>query len=110
MKHIFDEILGSKGKVRILLALIEKGESYLSQIARDTKLSNSVTLAHLKTFCKKGIVKCKKFGRMKFYSINTKNENVNRFIVTFMELNEVLEDIQIRESGKIDENPHFEKE
>ncbi len=63
-----EEILGSRGKIRILRILAEFGEMYLSEIARKANLNVTTTLKHLELLKKAGIVREKRFGRIRIYS------------------------------------------
>jgi len=68
-----EEILGSKGKVKILKVIYSFGETNITHIVRETKLNHKTVSNHLKYLVDKGIVNERVIGRIKMYSINFSN-------------------------------------
>ena len=62
-----EEIFSSKGRVKVLKALAERGEMNISDITRRTSLNHTTTSAHLKRLCELGIVEEKRFGRIRIF-------------------------------------------
>ncbi|RLF23473.1 MAG: ArsR family transcriptional regulator [Thermoprotei archaeon] len=62
-----EEVLSSKGRIRILRILAEKGELNISEIARRAELNHSATLAHLESLKRAGLVEEKNFGRIRIF-------------------------------------------
>lgn len=62
-----EEVLGSKGRVRILKVLSEIGELYLSEIARKAGLNVATALKHLDSLKEAGLVREKRFGRIRIF-------------------------------------------
>ncbi|MFX0162631.1 MAG: winged helix-turn-helix domain-containing protein [Candidatus Hodarchaeota archaeon] len=62
-----EEVLSSKGRVKILRLLAEEGELNISEIINRTRLNHTITLKHLDQLAKAGIVQEKKFGRIRIY-------------------------------------------
>jgi predicted transcriptional regulator len=68
-----DEILSSKGRVRILVLLSNAIELNISEIARRAGLNYATTDKHLKGLEDAGIIQQKKFGRIRIYKYNDLN-------------------------------------
>lgn len=64
------EILGSRGRIKILKTLHEQGEINITRIVKMTNLNHKSVEKHLKYLVGKGIVHEKRVGRIKLYSIN----------------------------------------
>ena len=62
-----DEVFSSKGRTRILMILVENEELNISAIAEKARLNYTSTYAHLNALEASGIVRCKRFGRIKVY-------------------------------------------
>ncbi|MET1101231.1 MAG: winged helix-turn-helix domain-containing protein [Pyrodictiaceae archaeon] len=66
-------ILGSKGKLKILLFLSRVIESNITRITRETGLHHSSVSRHLRELVEMGIVEERVIGRAKIYSLNYSN-------------------------------------
>jgi DNA-binding transcriptional ArsR family regulator len=62
-----EDIFSSKGRVKVLKSLAERGEMNISDITRKTNLNHTTTSAHLRRLCDLGIVEEKKFGRIRIF-------------------------------------------
>jgi DNA-binding transcriptional ArsR family regulator len=62
-----EEIFSSKGRVKVLKALADKGEMNISEITRRTSLNHTTTAVHLKRLCDLGIIEEKRFGRIRIF-------------------------------------------
>jgi predicted transcriptional regulator len=62
-----EEIFSSKGRVKVLKTLAERGEMNISDITRRTCLNHATTSMHLKKLCELGIVEEKRFGRIRIF-------------------------------------------
>jgi DNA-binding transcriptional ArsR family regulator len=62
-----EEIFSSKGRVKVLKSLAERGEMNISDITRRTSLNHATTSMHLKRLCELGIVEEKRFGRIRIF-------------------------------------------
>jgi DNA-binding transcriptional ArsR family regulator len=62
-----EDIFSSKGRVKVLKSLAERGEMNISDITRKTNLNHTTTAAHLRRLCDLGIVEEKKFGRIRIF-------------------------------------------
>ena len=62
-----EEIFSSKGRVKVLKALADKGEMNISEITRRTSLNHTTTAGHLKMLCDLGIIEEKRFGRIRIF-------------------------------------------
>lgn len=74
-----EEIFSSKGRVKILKVLSERGELNISAIAKKAGLNHSTTNTHLKKLCELGIVEEKKFGRIRIFRL--KKEDPKGFAI-----------------------------
>ncbi len=62
-----EEIFSSKGRVKVLKALSDKGEMNITEITRRTNLNHATTSEHLSSLCVLGIVEEKRFGRIRIF-------------------------------------------
>jgi len=62
-----EEIFSSKGRVKVLKTLAERGEMNISDITRRTCLNHTTTSMHLRKLCELGIVEEKRFGRIRIF-------------------------------------------
>ncbi|MHA1344885.1 MAG: winged helix-turn-helix domain-containing protein [Candidatus Heimdallarchaeaceae archaeon] len=69
-----EDVLSSRGRVRILKLLAELDELNISAISRNINLNHSAVKEHLKFLCKAGLIREKKFGRILIYQYD--NENI----------------------------------
>ncbi|KPV63307.1 MAG: Bacterial regulatory protein, arsR family [Candidatus Bathyarchaeota archaeon BA1] len=78
-----EDVFSSKGRVRILRILAEIGELNISEIARRAGLNYATTNRHLQELEVFGLVRHKKFGRIRIFRFNQEHpraEIVKRFI------------------------------
>ncbi len=68
-----EDILSSKGRVKILRILAEIGELNISEIARRAGLNYATTHSHLQVLESSGLVGHKKFGRIQIFYFNDKD-------------------------------------
>ncbi|MFB0567452.1 MAG: ArsR/SmtB family transcription factor [Candidatus Bathyarchaeia archaeon] len=80
-----EDVLSSKGRVRILRILADIGELNISEIARRAGLNYATTNQHLKVLEDHQLVKHKKFGRIRIFRYNEENPRA-RMIKRLMEL------------------------
>ncbi len=62
-----EDIFSSKGRVKVLKVLAERGEMNISEITRRSNLNHTTTAAHLRRLCDLGIVEEKNFGRIRIF-------------------------------------------
>lgn len=62
-----EDVFSSKGRVRILRILVEISELNISEIARRAGLNYATTNRHLKVLENVGLVRQRKFGRIRMY-------------------------------------------
>jgi DNA-binding transcriptional ArsR family regulator len=72
-KHLIEDILGSKAKVKILKTLARNEELTISLIINKTKLNHSNVMKHLNYLKSVGLIQEKKFGRIKIFRYRTEN-------------------------------------
>jgi len=80
-----EDVLSSKGRVRILRILADIGELNISEIARRARLNYATTNQHLKVLEDHQLVKHKRFGRIRIFRYNEENPRA-RMIRQLMEL------------------------
>jgi len=62
-----EDVLSSRGRVKILKLLAKCNELNISAIARRTNLNHTLVKEHLKFLAKVGLIKEKRFGRILIY-------------------------------------------
>jgi len=68
-----EEILSSKGRIRIINMLLKNEELNVSEIVRLTRLNHNSVVQHLDLLKRAGLVHEKDFGRIRIYSIRNEN-------------------------------------
>ena len=66
-KIAIEDLLSSRGRVKILKELAASNELLISQLCRNVNLNHSSTASHLKVLVKSGLIEEKKLGRIKIY-------------------------------------------
>lgn len=64
-----EDVFSSKGRVRILRILVEVSELNISEIARRAGLNYATTDRHLKILEESGLVRQRRFGRIRMYRL-----------------------------------------
>ena len=72
-KVALEDVLSSKGRVRILKLLAELGELNVSAISRNINLNHSAVKEHLKFLTEAGLIREKRFGRILIYQFRDNN-------------------------------------
>ena len=62
-----EDVLNSRGRMKIIRILAEQGELNISKIAELAELNHSTTISHLGALEKAELVERKEFGRIKIY-------------------------------------------
>lgn len=62
-----EDMFSSKGRVKVLKVLAERGEMNISDITRRSNLNHTTTAMHLKKLCELGVVEEKNFGRIRIF-------------------------------------------
>ncbi len=73
-----EEVFSSKGRVKILRILAGIGELNISEIARRAGLNYATTNQHLLILENAGLVRHKKFGRIRIFRFNEENTRAKR--------------------------------
>lgn len=80
-----ENILSSRGRVKIIKILTKEEELNISEIAKRAGLNHSTVVQHLEYLCKVGLIQEKTFGRIRIYRLRTENTKV-RALKTFFSL------------------------
>lgn len=72
-----EEILGSKGRIRVLEVLTESGELNISEISRRTGLNYTSVERHLSKLQKLGLLKEKRYGKIRIFEAIFKSFSVS---------------------------------
>lgn len=88
VKFSVEDVLSSRGRVRILKLLADLGELNISAISRTINLNHSAVKEHLNFLVKAGLIKEKKFGRILIYQY----QNHNIFARSLKQLFKIWED------------------
>ena len=67
---LVEDVFFSKGRVRILRILVEIEEVNISEIARRAGLNYATTNKHLQALENAGLVRHKRFGRIRIFRFN----------------------------------------
>lgn len=65
-----EEILGSKGRIRVLKVLSESGELNISEVSRRTGLNYTSVERHLMKLKKMELLKEKRYGKIRIFETN----------------------------------------
>lgn len=68
-----EDLLSSRGRVKIIKIIIKYGETNITRIVRESSLNHKTVKKHLEFLVKNGLIHEKTYGRVKLYSINYKN-------------------------------------
>ena len=68
-----EDVLSSKGRVKIMQVLAKHNELNISEIARRSQLNHSTAISHLRFLEKAGLVQKKIFGRIRIYRFRLEN-------------------------------------
>ena len=68
-----EEVLGTAGRVRILLLLIDQEEMNISQIVKLSGLEHSSVQKHLRSLCEQHLVREKRYGRIRIFALEEKS-------------------------------------
>jgi DNA-binding transcriptional ArsR family regulator len=68
-----EDILSSRGMVKILKILSKYEEMNITQISKKAMLDYRTTFLHLKKLVKAGIIEEKKYDKIRIFKINKKN-------------------------------------
>lgn len=75
-----EDILSSRGRIKILKILSELEEINITQISKRAMLNYETTLSHLKKLIEMGIVIEKRFGKIRVFKINKENKFTLRIV------------------------------
>jgi DNA-binding transcriptional ArsR family regulator len=69
----FEEILGAKGRIRLLAALSTVEEINITRLAKICKIQHTSAEKNLQLLLKHGIVVEKRFGKIRIFSLDLRN-------------------------------------
>jgi DNA-binding transcriptional ArsR family regulator len=72
-----EEILGSKGRVRVLNVLTESGELNISEVSRRTGLNYTSVNRHLKKLKNMGLLYEKRYGKIRIFETAFRNLSIS---------------------------------
>ena len=70
---VIEDVFSSKGRMKILRVLADVGGLNVSEIARRCGLNYATTNQHLQVLESHGLVKHKKYGRVRIFRLNEEN-------------------------------------
>lgn len=73
---MIEEVLSSKGRVKILKILIDHGELNISEIVKRSELNHSTASTHLGELKRFGMVDEKRFGRVRIFRLRLEDPRV----------------------------------
>jgi len=72
-----EELLSSKGRVRVLKVLLRDGQANISRLIRETGLHHRLVVKHLEELKRIGLVEERRYGRLRIYEINLRDPRVS---------------------------------
>ncbi|KKN39632.1 hypothetical protein LCGC14_0741370 [marine sediment metagenome] len=84
-KHLVEDVLGSRARVKIIKALAFDEELTISLLIRKTRLNYVIAMKHLKKLESLNLISEKRFGRIRIYRYNIENPKA-RSLKKFMEI------------------------
>lgn len=86
-----EDILSSKGRVKLLKVLVQFNELNISEVAKKAGLNHSTTARHLEGLKGIGVVEEKDFGRIRIFRLrkeDPKAQAIKRFFNSFLRMEE----------------------
>jgi DNA-binding transcriptional ArsR family regulator len=71
-----EEILGSRGRIRVLQVLTMSGELNISEVSRRTGLNYTSVERHLMKLKELGLLKEKRYGKIRIFQIEFRSLNI----------------------------------
>lgn len=65
--ELVEELLGSRGRIRVLGVVSESGELNISEVARSARMNHSDVEGHLEKIKKMGLLREKHFGNIRIF-------------------------------------------
>lgn len=62
-----EELLGSRGRIRVLQVLAESGELNISEVGRRTGMNYTSVERHLEALSEMGLLREKRYGKIRIY-------------------------------------------
>ena len=84
-KHLVEEVLGSRARVKIIKTLAFDEELTISLLVRKTRLNYVIAMKHLKELESLNLISEKRFGRIRIYRYNIENPKA-RSLKKFIEI------------------------
>jgi len=81
-----ENIFSSKGRVKVLKALIKLEETNINRLCRETGLHHRIVRSHLDFLEREGIISRITYGKVKIYKLNYSNPKTKILIDIFKEL------------------------
>ena len=70
------ELLSSRGRLKILMALLEHGELNISELARLSGLNHVITNKHVRALEEMGLVSEERLGRIRLVKLNSSRPEI----------------------------------
>ncbi len=88
-RELVQEILGSKGKAKILLLLAEYGQLNITRLLRYSGLHYKLLEKHLRELKDLGLVEEERLGRVRYFSLRFDNPHVPIILELLRALQEI---------------------
>jgi DNA-binding transcriptional ArsR family regulator len=88
-KNDFTEILGSKGKTKILLLLAKHGQLNITKIVKYSGLHYNLVKKHLDDLLSLGLIEEQRIGKIRIFSLKFDNPKVPLLLELIRSLEEV---------------------
>jgi len=70
------ELLSSRGRLKIIMALLEHGELNISELARRSGLNHVITDKHVRALEELGLVSERRLGRIRLVKLNSNRPEI----------------------------------
>ena len=69
-KDFLENVFSSKGRVRVLMALVEEGQMHISHISRRTGMNHSSVERHCERLKEFGLIREKLYGKVRVFEVD----------------------------------------
>lgn len=78
-----EEVLSSRGRIRILSVLAKAGDLNISEIVKRTALNHLVVDRHLASLRDASLIREKRYGRIRIFELNREDERLKAIVELF---------------------------
>lgn len=72
-----EDLLSSRGRVKVLKVLLSEGQANITRIVRESGLNHRLVEKHLEELVKMGIVQERRYGRLRMFMVDLRDPRVS---------------------------------